>query len=288
MFRSMALGMVSAVALTASASAADVYGGPGGFKDGPYGPPEPWTGLYIGAHVGVADGNASVKDVDQFATTGTKSFTTSGDIFGGATAGFNVQRGSLVFGVEGDAGYMGLSGSQVVGTNPNNLTGGTVTHSIDPGVYADLTGRLGFASGRWLLYGKAGLAFYDGEGEANGLAGAGQANLLYPAGSNDYFWKVSKGSYLGWTAGGGIEYAFSPLVSFKVEYLHFDFGSDDSTLWQYRYTWANTAAAGKAPVYAITSTTTASYRYEHALDADSVKFGINFHVQPPEPPLSLK
>ncbi len=286
MFRSTALGMVSVLALTVSASAADL-GGPG-FKDGPYGPPDPWTGLYIGANVGVASGTAGVTDVDGFATTGSKSLTTSGDVFGGGTAGFNLQRGVFVFGVEGDAGYMGLSGNQVIGSHAGSITvafppaaaapvtpytgnWGTVSQNVDPGFYADLTGRLGYSVGRMLFYGKAGLALYEGERQTNGLW---VTNV-------DNYYDVAKGGSVGWTAGGGLEYAFNSLVSFKVEYQHFDFGTENSTLTLFAF---NHAATNATP----TQETALQYKYEHTLQADSFKFGVNFHVQPPEPPLPMK
>ncbi len=271
MLRKMSLLAVSTLALTVAANAADLYG----YKDAPYAPPEPWTGLYIGAHVGTVDGDVGVTDLGHLGPTSTNSFSTSAAAFGGGTAGFNFQRGAFVFGVEGDAGYMGLSGTHSLSTSP---TVGSLSHDIDPGLYADFTGRLGYTAGRFLIYGKAGLAFYNGEGQTNGI---GAPYAPYPAVSNDGFAEVSKARFLGYTAGGGLEYALNPLVSLKVEYLHFDFGTEDSTLRQYSYTWAPPVAP--APLPALVSATTSSWRFEHSLTADSVKFGVNFHVQLPEP-----
>ena len=61
-----------------------------------------------------------------------------------------------------------------------------------------LRGRLGFAFDKFLVYGTGGVAFED---------------------FNDS----------GWVAGGGVEYAFTPNWSVKVEYLYFDLGKDRVT-----------------------------------------------------------
>ena len=57
--------------------------------------------------------------------------------------------------------------------------------------------RGGFAFDRFLVYGTGGVGFQD---------------------FND----------IGWVVGGGGEYALTDAISFGVEYLHYDFGSDDS------------------------------------------------------------
>ena len=36
--------------------------------------------------------------------------------------------------------------------------------------------------------------------------------------------------HAGWSAGGGVEWAFGPAWSFKVEYLHYDLGSRNEAL----------------------------------------------------------
>ena len=53
--RTMAVSVGALIAATAfGAHAADIYGGPGGFKDGPYVPVNTWTGFYVGGNVGGA------------------------------------------------------------------------------------------------------------------------------------------------------------------------------------------------------------------------------------------
>ena len=68
--------------------------------------------------------------------------------------------GGIVTGLEGDLGFM-------------NLTGAGIVHSSDPryyqditlhgGLYGDATGRLGLSFGQTLVYGKGGFAFYGGQ-----------------------------------------------------------------------------------------------------------------------------
>ena len=79
----------------------------------------------------------------------------------GAQAGYNWQRGSLVYGVETDISGTGLKTEmnttlpRNVGTVPNP-TANTVS-SID--WYGTVRGRLGWANGPVMLYGTAGLAY---------------------------------------------------------------------------------------------------------------------------------
>ncbi len=71
-------------------------------------------------------------------------------------------------------------------------------------------GRIGYAlgeTGNWLPYLTGGLAM----GEVEGW------DSLIPASGSDF--------RTGWTVGGGVETAFAPRWSAKLEYLHVDLGS---------------------------------------------------------------
>src|SRR5689334_15013350 len=72
--------------------------------------PFSWTGFYAGAHVGYAWGNADVTDTNGGVPPGPFSYEPKG-AFGGVTAGYNWQFQSLVVGLEGDFGYMDLTGA---------------------------------------------------------------------------------------------------------------------------------------------------------------------------------
>ncbi len=287
MLRKMSLLAVSTLALTVAANAADLYG----FKDAPYIPPEPWTGLYVGINAGAARASLTTRDVNGL--TGVGSHTLSPDTapFGGGTLGFNFQRGGFVFGVESDIGYLDLRGNDsYANVNPATVHVGaaTVTYAdvyrdeIEQGLYGDATARLGYALNHILLYGKGGFAFYNGEAIVPTTTSYSQTGTLPGgvAGSFPQYINHFRGTsvFTGWTAGGGLEYALNSVISLKAEYLHFDFGTDQSQVVRYTYP----TVAGGAPSPSITS-----YRFDHSLTADSIKFGLNFHVQAPNP-LPLK
>ena len=104
MIRRIILTSVSVVALTAAASAADLWGpaGPGGYKDGPAYPM--WTGFYVGGHLGAAGEDDKIADLDKLNGGARYTLSASGFI-GGGQAGYNWQGalGSslLVLGVRG-------------------------------------------------------------------------------------------------------------------------------------------------------------------------------------------
>ena len=83
-------------------------------------------------------------------------------VFGGGTIGYNMQRGGVVFGIEADFGAMGLSGNKLLSAPVlNSLARRNGSAHISTGFYGDVTGRVGWAWGPWLLYGKGGLAVLE-------------------------------------------------------------------------------------------------------------------------------
>jgi outer membrane immunogenic protein len=203
---------------------------------------ETWTGSYLGAHVGGVWGDVDVRDTNGGVLPGPFKYSASG-AFGGGTAGYNWQNGSFVLGVEGDLGYMDLSGSGII---PSSVAGRHQDITLDGGLYGDITGRLGFAYYRTLFYGKGGFAFYDGEARQK------TTNPGYVTHGTDTF--------SGWVLGGGIEHYIAPGVSLKVEYLHFDFGSEGG----------DQTSVSDPPIGYV-------YRNRTSLTADSVKAGVAYH-----------
>lgn len=166
-------------------------------------PPPPlfynWTGLYIGAHVG---GGWSDLGIDTFGLGG----TTGSGVVAGGQVGYNYQVNQWVWGVEVD----------VAGTSIKNTFGfpGIATSSINWDALTTLTGKAGWAVDNWLLYGKAGGAWADVSASASmPIVGIGTVSL-------------GGGTASGWVVGVGAEYAFRNNWSARVEYNHFDFGSD--------------------------------------------------------------
>lgn len=101
------------------------------------------------------------------------------------------------------------------------VSGGTVSSNcrVRPDLYATLTGRLGYAIGRALLYAKGGPAWARGAVDMffnENNFGAGFTTAVFNSNSSI--------DAIGWTAGAGIEYALNPAWSAKLEYDYLDFG----------------------------------------------------------------
>ena len=120
---------------------------------------------------------------------------------GGGQVGFNYQMGSFVCGVEGTLDWNSL----------NSTTGGIIT-AAGPAfqVAANTTwvstaaARFGFAADRALFYGKAGGGWVGNNATVTNLATGASAS--------------TSNTNSGWLLGAGVEYAFTPNWTAKVEY----------------------------------------------------------------------
>lgn len=195
------------VGFASVASAADL--GPRMTTKAPVVAPVPyfsWTGIYIGGHVGWGWGS---KDWTTIPAPGVASHDTDGFI-GGGQIGFNYQTGQLVLGLEADASWSDMKGTGLC-ANP------AFTCGTDVNWLSTVTGRLGWAAwDRGLLYVKGGVAFADNDFHV-------RSSLLGVPGASASETKV------GWTVGAGLEYAFAPSWSAKVEYNYVDLGTDRVT-----------------------------------------------------------
>ena len=176
-----------AVAMASPSFAADM---PGPYVAPAYSPTFNWTGFYAGINGGYAFGKTNWTDTTG-ATTGDFNFT--GALAGG-TVGYNIQTGSWVWGFEADGAYSSLKG-----------TDAAACCETKNDWLATARGRFGFAFGQWLSFVTAGAAFGDVKMTAVGFGSATATRF-------------------GWTAGGGLEYAFMGAWSAKVEYLYADLG----------------------------------------------------------------
>ena len=119
---------------------------------------------------------------------------------GGILGGWNYQIDTFVFGIEGDWAF-----------------GGTVATNDEPGIDTDISfnniatlrARAGFALDNTLLYVTGGLAAVDMEFGAVMSTNESDSKWVY-----------------GWTAGGGLEHAFTANFSGRIEYLYV--GLDDA------------------------------------------------------------
>jgi outer membrane immunogenic protein len=175
-----------------------------------------WTGCYIGGYVGGAwsDREATAFDRGTYNsfTPQPWSYNTDSSVIGGGTVGCNYQPvGSpFVFGLEGEIGYLHLSGSAA-----DPVTGIDPIASTKVGDwYGMITGRLGYSWDRALVYVKGGAAFVNVEHSIFDNVGA-----VTVAGT-------SSGTKATWTVGGGLEYALNQNWSLKAEYMFI--GLDDN------------------------------------------------------------
>jgi outer membrane immunogenic protein len=109
----------------------------------------------------------------------------------------------------------GHSAFPIPSGSPGDLA--TVTARID--AIATITGRLGWAFGRYLLYAKGGLAWEDEQFSAVGTF----------RGLGSPFDLEGPSLRLGWTVGAGFEWAFSDFWSLRIDYDFYDFGNGGVT-----------------------------------------------------------
>jgi outer membrane immunogenic protein len=183
-----------------------------------------WTGCYLGANGGGAwdSMNFAIGNNDSAffgpafasgATPSTYSESSQGGI-AGAQAGCNWQPtgSAYVIGLEGDADWTNLKNSKTINTKVAGFASGTGTATDTMQSIATIRGRVGYAFDHLLLYATGGLAL-------------GNANYYYsfafPATSENYINSYSA-TRVGGTAGVGAEYAFTSIISAKLEGLWYD------------------------------------------------------------------
>ncbi len=133
----------------------------------------------------------------------------------GAQAGYNWQRGSVVYGLEAD-----ISGTSLKSTMNTTLQSSFVppptaitTSSID--WYGTVRGRLGWATGPVMFYGTGGLAY--GRTNVNSTL----TDNVVAASLNSQSSSVKAG----WVAGFGIEYLWRPDLIVNLGYQYVDLGA---------------------------------------------------------------
>lgn len=262
MTRGLALGFVSALAIMSAANAADMNSG--GFKDGPVYAPNIWTGFYVGMQSGAASGTAKVANSYGPSIFGDK-VATSGE-FGGAVLGYNTMIGKLVAGVEADANWADLDGTNTCFAASGFLLSSNCHAHVD--AFGTLTARLGTtvgSSGRTLFYAKGGAAWESIKLEAN--VNSSQPGWPPIAGTSS---STSETKW-GWTVGAGVERALTGRWSVKAEYDYLNFGDSNFTS---PNTVALSSIVGNTAYYSIASGAAAHY----SNDLHIFKVGTNYKL----------
>jgi outer membrane immunogenic protein len=118
-------------------------------------------------------------------------------LIAGGQVGYNWQNGEFVFGGETDLQASGADAT-------------FAPYQFSNPWFGTLRGRAGIALGYTLFYATAGLAYGEGKIDYGNLSDTNTA--------------------LGWTAGAGIEFAFTPCWSIKAEYLYYNLGTQNFQL----------------------------------------------------------
>ncbi len=173
----------------------------------------PWTGFYVGAQVGAA---ANVSDfICEGACISLLVDTSLNNILAGGYAGYNFKRNRLVFGVEGD--FNKTFGKTGFSFDFGDVDAAEHGYMISQDYYASIRARLGvLVTDDLLAYATGGWAWtnYD------------MNNPGCPVCSDDLTTHFINGGRDAPVFGAGLEYAVSPNVHLKGEYLYADFGSD--------------------------------------------------------------
>lgn len=243
-------------------------------------PPAPvpiatWTGFYVGANVGgawqQADSALSAAtgplQAGLFAPAFVAGAIPSGfsqdmsGVVGGLTAGYNLQSGNFVFGVEGD--IMGTDLSSTSTVSPTVAPFPTIVTSLTTKTdwLTTFRGRVGaLVFTDTLLYVTGGLAAGHVEGSLSLVPSTATSTC-----ANNVFCSLGSGSdtLVGWTAGVGAEHKFGQHVTAKIEYLHYDLGT-------FSYA-ANEAVAITPPIFPGPTVNVST-----SVTGDIVRAGVNW------------
>jgi outer membrane immunogenic protein len=149
-----------------------------------------WSGPYLGVQ-----GGGAIASGDFGFSRGNQSEDFKGGIFGGF-AGYNYQFGSVVAGVEANVDHnwndKAVANASSVGTDWSGA----------------VRARIGYAFDNMLFYGAGGVTATRGFAE---MPGSGDGKAIFT----------------GWTAGTGVDYAFTNNIFGRAEYRYNDYGSKE-------------------------------------------------------------
>lgn len=231
-----------------------------------------WSGFYIGGNLGYGFGRA---DNDNIVVLGGIAPLVRADKrpidggIGGAQAGWNTQSNNTIFGIEAD--FQGSDqrrstsiSSSFFGTAGPFVALGTDNQTRDERLvwFGTVRGRVGFVNSGLVWFATGGLAYghikWSGA-DSLPFTVIGVASAA-PTGSFD-----ASQTKIGWSIGGGVEgTALVPNWTWKLEYLHLDFG---------RLSYAFTATAPLVLPIPISGST-------HFTN-DIFRVGLNYHINSP-------
>jgi outer membrane immunogenic protein len=157
-----------------------------------------WTGFYVGGNLGGVLSQGGVTD----SLTGFNASISHNGFVGGGQVGFNYQfLGAAILGVE--ATFDGTSLNTSIGPVVTNF--GTFQGTANTKWLSTAAVRFGATVDHWLAYGKVGVIWAGNTVNINNAVTG--ASVVSASNTNN-----------GWLVGGGVEYAFAPNWSAKLEY----------------------------------------------------------------------
>ena len=183
-----------------------------------------WTGSYLGANLGfgVARDPSSLSfPVIGLPGGGGPEFFSAQPrgVLGGLQAGYNLQLGRWVVGVETDIQASGQSDSHTC-LDANCVAGATGLVKQEMPWLGTTRGRIGYAAGPVLSYVTGGAAY----GEVRSTININDTGFTGDAGT-----LTLSSTRMGWTLGTGVEIALAGNWTAKAEYLYVDLGSQSGT-----------------------------------------------------------
>ena len=207
-----------------------------------------WTGAFAGLSLGAARGRIAVAEDATLPGYNDEDFayTTALDASLGLRGGYNWQNGATVFGLMGDLGHLGVSGTQQLPSfvgDPTRIDDSIA--GIEIGGFATLTGRVGQAFGNTLVYARGGLA-------------VGQVTASYtdinPTGTTLVAGTTQSETRTGYALGLGVEHMITASTSVSLEYMILDFGTVSQV---------------------ATSAGATNYGFNHRVRADRISLGVH-------------
>lgn len=187
-----------------------------------------WTGAYVGVNAGygfagggaLRAGPGTANAVAAFASGSSPSrFSLDPNGFlGGLQVGYNYQfdNSPFVIGVEADIQYSDIDDRITRRTSVVGFADNISRASTDMDWFGTVRARVGFTPvDRALVYVTGGLAYGDVDV---------RYSTAYPA-LGQLLRGKSSGTEVGWTVGGGLEYAVTDNWTVKGEYLYYDLGT---------------------------------------------------------------
>jgi outer membrane immunogenic protein len=225
------------------------------------------TGFYVGGNVGYGWGNGDLSlvpgpgwatgnpviDPPYLIANGSPNLKLQGAL-GGAQAGYNWQRGNIVFGGEADFSFSGIDGGRTTGFIAPPPGAGIADRAFIESDRlrwrATFRGRIGYAAQNLLVYATGGLAVGRHE----------FSQTIFNAGNFNTNAGSVRTTKTGWTIGGGVEAKLAGNWTAKAEYLYVDLGSVSVF-----------SDSDTAPGFGLTVNTSSK------LTANILRAGLNYH-----------